>query len=95
MSHDHGRTCPCVREHRPKAVELDHHHLLPKYLGGSDAPDNLIWICVQTHRATHELLRLYIKANETPPAEVVNDYPRMARALALDGWQRYIARDAP
>ena len=95
MSHDHGRTCLCVKTHRPKVVELDRHHVIPIYLGGLDTESNVVWICAQTHRATHELLRLYLKLNEAPSQDVVDDFPRMARALALRGWQEYIARDAP
>ena len=60
MSHDGGQVCPCVTEHRPKVVELDLHHGLPLYLGGLDIESNRFWVCPNTHRATHELLRLYL-----------------------------------
>lgn len=87
MSHDTDHTCPCVTEHRPKAVELDLHHILPRYLGGRDAPENWAWVCPNTHRATHELLRLYMQASGPPPGDVVNDFPSYARHLAAEGYR--------
>lgn len=89
MSHDLGQHCRCVTEHRPKAVELDRHHIWPLYLGGPETADNLIWVCPNTHRATHELLRLYLKAGSPPPGSVLDDYPRMARDLAAEGYRRW------
>ena len=91
MSHDTDRHCHCVAEHRPKAVELDRHHVLPLYLGGPDVAANVVWICPNTHRAAHELLRLYLKAGGAPPPAVVDDYPRMARDLAAEGYRRWKA----
>jgi hypothetical protein len=92
MAHDDGQVCLCVADHRPKVVELHEHHILPLYLGGADEPNNRVWICPNTHAATHELLRLYLKGGGKPAAGVVDDYPVMARALAADGWARYKAR---
>lgn len=90
MSHDGGRRCICVSEHRPKVVELDVHHVLPIFLGGADGAGNEVWVCPNTHRATHELLRLYMKGAMAPPEDVVNDYPRYARALAAEGFKRWV-----
>ena len=89
MAHDAGQTCPCVMDHRPKVVELDLHHLLPLYLGGPDTPENRVWICPNTHRAVHELLRLYFKTGVPPEQTVLDDYPRFARALASRAWAMY------
>lgn len=86
MAHDDGQVCACVVDHRPKVVELDLHHILPLYLGGPDTPENTVWVCPNTHRATHELLRLYMKAGAPPAQTVLDDYPRFARALASRGW---------
>ena len=94
MTHDADKVCPCVAEHVPKAVELHRHHLLPSYLGGGDTDDNLVWICPNTHAATHELLRLYLRAGGPPHHDVINDYPRHARVLALKAWRLYLG-EAP
>ncbi len=91
MSHDEGQVCRCVADHRPKVIELHEHHILPRYLGGSDDEDNVVWICPNTHAATHELLRLYLKGGTKPPADVVDDFPMLARELAAQGWERWRA----
>jgi hypothetical protein len=92
VSHDEGRRCPCVVGHRPKVVELHEHHILPLYLGGPDTVDNVTWICPNTHAATHELLRLYLKGGGPPAGSVVDDFPVLARELAAEGWRRWKER---
>ncbi len=91
MSHDEEQVCRCVADHRPKVVELHRHHILPLYLGGPDVESNVVWICPNTHTATHELLRLYLKGGVKPLGEVVNDFPVLARELAAEGWARWKA----
>ena len=38
------------------AVMLHKHHIVPKYMGGSDDPDNLVELTVQEHADAHNLL---------------------------------------
>lgn len=91
MSHDVSQTCVCVREHRPKVMELHRHHILPLYLGGPDIDDNLVWICPNSHIATHEVLREYLRLDARPPWGWLDDYPVMARDLAERAWQMHLA----
>lgn len=88
MSHDQGAVCVCVADHRPKAVELDEHHVLPRFLGGSDDASNRVWICPNTHRAAHEILRILLRDGRVD-GDVVDDYPRYARQLAAEGFRRF------
>jgi hypothetical protein len=90
VSHDEGRTCPCVSDHRPKVAELQEHHLHPVYLGGAKDGET-VFICPSTHVSAHELIRLYLKLDGPPPAGVMNDYARYARVLAAEAWSRYTA----
>jgi hypothetical protein len=32
---------------------MDYHHIVPKSLGGEDAPRNRIWLCAGCHRKIH------------------------------------------
>lgn len=60
--HDRGQTCQCVKAHRPPYMELEHHHIWPIYLGGPNVPENMIWICPQTHTNVHEIIRMFSAA---------------------------------
>lgn len=68
-------------------MELEQHHIVPKFLGGSNQPDNLVWICGNTHANVHELLRDMLKIGGVfqRPAGV----PRYSYALAVEGFTRY------
>lgn len=98
-SHDEGKVCPCVSDHRPPVLELNDHHILPLYLGGPDVADNLVTICPNAHVSTHELLRLllrdglftYRQAQERQSRPV----SRYAYDLAVEGYRRYLATRPP
>lgn len=40
------------------------HHKNPQHAGGSDAPENLIWLCANAHQLVHRAAQM-IKANKT------------------------------
>lgn len=42
-AHEHCWRCACKRK-------LEKHHIIPKSLGGSDGPENLVLLCLQCHR---------------------------------------------
>lgn len=75
-------TCPCVKAHRPPALELNTHHIVPKAWQGPDTPENRVVICVQTHANIHSLLNAYVRAGGAPPVAVLKQYPSFTRALA-------------
>ncbi len=99
MSHDAGQRCLCVTEHRPHPLELERHHTLPLSLGGSDAPENLVFICPTCHTSTHELMRLMFQTGRAlTDHELQAIYPvpvsRYAAALAREGYNLFQANVA-
>lgn len=93
MSHDTGRTCKCVTEHRPHPLELNLHHVLPLYLGGPDVDTNKVWLCPSAHVSVHELLRLMMRVGPLTWGEVGLVYDervsRYAYHLAAEGYSRF------
>jgi len=45
-----------LRELREAGVALHQHHIIPRHIGGSDEPDNLILLTVEEHAEAHRLL---------------------------------------
>ena len=94
-AHDEALTCYCVSDHRPPALELNIHHILPLYLGGEDAADNREAVCPTTHANTHEVLRLLLRDGPLTYRQVQAIQPRplsrYAYDLAMDGYQRWKA----
>lgn len=41
---------------RERAGYMERHHVVPKCRGGSDAPDNLVWLTAEEHFVAHQLL---------------------------------------
>lgn len=82
-SHDRGRHCDCVAEHRPLVMEFIKHHIRPEYLGGDNSDENTIWICSNTHVNTHEIIRALV-SNKPYGA-----YSTYARKLAIEGVRRW------
>lgn len=87
MGHDHGRTCVCVADHRPRPAELNRHHIVPLYAGGPDVETNIAWVCPTTHVSTHELLREWERHDGEPPWAVRRSFNPFTRALAERGWR--------
>lgn len=44
---------------------MEHHHILPKCMGGEDIEDNMIWLLPEEHYYCHELLALENPDNES------------------------------
>lgn len=94
MSHDTGQHCHCMVTHRPAPLELERHHIQPKYLGGGDTADNIAWVCPTTHTNVHELLRAMIRAKyvigySAFQAAYTQPVSRYAYDLAVDGFTRW------
>lgn len=65
------------------------HHKNPRHAGGTDAPDNLIWLCANAHQLVHRVAQL-IKANRKGQAldVAMSAYPAPAqrqRFMAIVG----------
>jgi hypothetical protein len=96
MAHDADETCRCVSEHRPPYLELERHHVLALYLGGSEDGET-VYICGTTHSAVHELLRAMLRAGRVMTYRQCQDWSprpvaRYAYALAAEGYRRYVAQ---
>lgn len=93
MSHDTGRVCLCVAEHRPAPLELHLHHIWPLGLGGPDTPENVVALCPTTHANTHELFRLLARDGSLTWARALELYDvpvsRYAFAVAHEGYRRW------
>lgn len=93
MSHDARAVCICQKNHYPSPLELEHHHIWPKGLGGTDDPSNLVWICPTTHTNAHEILRLFMRNGLMSFYELgeLYDTPvsKYAYQLAKEGYIRW------
>lgn len=92
---DPNQTCSCVQTHSPVAYEPNHHHILPQSWGGLTVPENLIWLCPNSHTSTHQLLNLYVHAHGEPPWDVVRHYPALVRRLAAQAWEQRPSEHPP
>lgn len=97
-SHDDDARCLCVHRHSPEPRELNRHHVLPKYLGGTDEPSNLVWLCPTTHVNTHELLTLMLRYGRASAHDLRTLYDEpvgeLAYRLALRAFDEHAARRA-
>jgi len=96
MAHDTAAACECVAEHRPPVLEHERHHRFPLGMGGTDDPDNLVFVCPTAHANIHELLSLMVKAGrELTDYELQALEPRpvsrYAATVARDGYRRWLA----
>ncbi len=97
MSHDADQVCRCQSVHRPAPLELHAHHVLPLSLGGSEAEENVVYVCPTTHQNIHELMRLMFRAGfSIPTSELDESYDvpvnRYAAELARRGYEAAAAR---
>lgn len=92
-SHDEGRVCVCISEHRPAPLELERHHIWPLGMGGPDVDWNIAWVCPTTHMNTHELMRFLLNGKITTWFDAVELYDvpvnRYAWYLATEGIRRW------
>lgn len=95
MSHDKGKRCLCVSDHRPPVLEFIEHHIWPEFMGGPDTEDNLVWLCPTTHYNVHEILRSLVKGGRLTYWKVrafqLAPVNRYAYQIALDGFDRWKA----
>lgn len=79
-------TCQASVYHRPRPVQIDVHHILPKEFGGKTVPGNTVPICGACHEAVHALLREYERLNGLPTWIFRRRFPRGVQRLAARGW---------
>lgn len=90
-AHDDGQVCVCVADHNPEPRELNRHHIWPKSAGGTDTPENLVWLCPTTHVNVHELERLWFRYEGEPPWEERRRFGPLARDLARRAYESTVA----
>lgn len=78
--------CKCVSKHVPLPTVLHNHHIIPKYLGGSEDASNKVYLCPTTHDNVHSLLRAYAKHGGRPPGSVRKHYSEFVEDLAHRAW---------
>lgn len=88
-------SCPCVTDHRPSAVQLHRHHILPLAWGGDDDPTNVILLCPSTHANVHRLLREHDRHGGTPPWTIRRWFGGFVRDLARSGWVAWRTTQEP
>lgn len=90
-----ARRCECVKNHVPavRDDEAEGHHVWPIGAGGPDRPENMRWLCGNTHNSVHVLWRLYERHHGHPPAEVLRTFRRYVRDLVADGWAQATATE--
>lgn len=77
--------CKCVKNHSPKPVAFQVHHIVPTSWGGPNVASNKVTICGTCHDNTHTLLNLFVryaKNGDTPPASEVRKFPTYSKLLA-------------
>lgn len=82
------RKCSVTVYHRPKPVQIDHHHVWPLEFGGPSVAANIIDACPSCHTSIHSLLHEYEKAGGKPTTTVRRRYPFGVRRVAALGWSR-------
>ncbi len=77
--------CKCVKNHSPKALAFQVHHVWPTSWGGPNTKENKVVICGTCHDNTHTLLNLYVryaKGGKRPPASEIRKFPKYSQELA-------------
>lgn len=82
-----GVMCKCVGKHVPLPMAYHKHHIIPKYLGGTDSKENLLVLCPTTHYNVHALLQHYGRYKGTPPGSVRKHYSDYVQGLAKRAWE--------
>lgn len=90
MSHDTLKVCLCVANHNPNPMELHRHHIRPLANGGTDTPDNVVWLCPTTHVNVHELMRWWFSYAGRPHWEIERYFSPFVRRLAERGWRESV-----
>lgn len=90
--------CRCSKVHHPDPTELHGHHVIPRYLGGADTPENLIWLCPTGHSNVHEMIRMMMRVGRLTASEMRAQFPERLNAylyrVAVEGYDAYRAAQA-
>lgn len=92
----HPAKTDCHGGHCDQVETFDRHHVVEHSEGGASTPENLVIICPNMHRWTHDLYAMYEEYNGPPPFLVVAHFPRIARRMALARWEaKKASKDRP
>lgn len=72
-------TCPRCRAIIEDPCQLDGDHIVPRWRGGADMPENVQTLCANCHRLKSRLERL-----GTLPLDFMNAYPLTGRAKSVE-----------
>lgn len=78
----HSLITRAISEDRSKSLGMERHHILPRSLGGSNDPANLVYLTAREHFVAHKLL---VKIYKNQPLS----YKKMVYAL----WQMSMQKD--
>ncbi len=91
-------TCGCVTTHAPTNIQYERHHIWPQEFGGPSVPENLIYICSNTHNNIHAYLRAFAARKalltttqlraDLPQWHYAPSVQGYAYQLACTGWDR-------
>lgn len=86
-----GRGVRCQVHKHEYLVPEEHHHLRPRARGGTNAADNMVWLCANAHGDVHYYLDL-IEDHRGPdnvPFTIGKHYSPAVRQYAVKGWAAY------
>lgn len=86
-----ARGTRCTVHHHDAPTAEERHHLQPQSRGGSNAADNMRWLCANGHGDVHYFLDLIEKYRDPAavPWSLAKHYGPAVRATAVEGWSRY------
>lgn len=80
--------CPCVKRHSPTPSRYEKHHIHPQAWGGTNAKENMIWLCSNAHDSVHHLLEHYVRHQAEPPPAILRRFSAFVRNLAKEAIAR-------
>lgn len=76
--------CVCRSEHAPPVPWTHAHHIWPKYAGGPDTPENIVYVCPSTHDWIHIIWREFERSGLSGRQR---HWPHYAYEIAVQGWK--------
>lgn len=92
MTSDGPTTAACTvhRNHEPRPLLVELHHVQPTAMGGPDTDANKVAVCVQGHYNIHELLKDLIERGVMRRGGTATE-----RRLAQQGYDQWVAAGKP
>lgn len=82
------RRCEVHRQHEPRTIVNERHHVWPLGHGGPSIAANFAVICATGHNNVHVLLTYYLKYRGDVPWSLRRQFHPGERALAKLGYER-------